>query len=466
VRDDQGRLSLAVRDTDSTLLSGTALPASFITSEMDRSRSRRQILVLDCCHSGAFAQGAKGDAGLSVGTASAFEGNGFGRVVLTATDATQYAWEGDRVIGDAQNSVFTRYLVEGLRTGEADRSGNGAITVDELYDYVYEQVLKATPKQVPGKWSYRQQGDLVLARSRRPMRPADLPGELQQAIASPFSSVRGAAVQELARLLQSSSPGMALAARMALRKLSEDDSRKVASDAAQALAGAPPEPAPAPAAEVRPTATPIVVPVAVPGDAPPIESAAGVDLSALDGLTRAGAGSRSIETGNLAASMSYTPPTTASGPAATGISRTTTAISAGSIPVIAPRSNRPLLLTLLGGGGIVLGMVLCCAAVFAVNTLLPSTSTPRATTAVAAATNALAVVATATARPTAATLSTPVSIAAATSTPRVAPSPTAPPVADVAPDFTLLDGLGNSVRLSTVARQHRSVAVVFYHGYT
>ncbi len=132
VLDDQGHLYLAVKDTERDLLSGTAIPANFITGEMDRSRSRRQVLVLDCCHSGAFARGSKGAVGASVGTASAFEGTGYGRVVLTATDATQYAWEGDQVIGRADNSVFTHYMIQGLQTGEADQDRDGRITLDEL----------------------------------------------------------------------------------------------------------------------------------------------------------------------------------------------------------------------------------------------------------------------------------------------------------------------------------------------
>ena len=165
VLDDQGRLHLAVKDTERALLRATAIPAAFITEEMNNSRSRRQVLILDCCHSGAFARGSKGATGASVGTATAFEGTGFGRLVLTATDATQYAWEGDQVIGEAENSVFTHYLIQGLKTGQADSDGDGRITVDELYDYVYDQVVQRTPKQTPGKWSYREQGEIVLARA-------------------------------------------------------------------------------------------------------------------------------------------------------------------------------------------------------------------------------------------------------------------------------------------------------------
>ena len=124
---------------------------------MDRSLSKRQALILDCCHSGAFAQGAKAAASQVVGTGPAFEGTGYGHVVLTATDSTQYAWEGDRIIGESDKSVFTHYILQGLRTGEADLDNDGKITVDELYEYVYEKVVRDTPKQTPGKWSYKQQ---------------------------------------------------------------------------------------------------------------------------------------------------------------------------------------------------------------------------------------------------------------------------------------------------------------------
>lgn len=165
VRDEQGLLYLAVNNTRANRLRATAIPSEFITGEMDRSRSRRQVLILDCCHSGAFAQGSKAMTGESAGTGPAFEGIGYGRVVLTATDATQYAWEGDKVIGQADRSVFTHYLIEGLRTGKADTDQDGKITLDEIYDYVYDQVVNVTPQQTPGKWSYKQQGEIVVAQN-------------------------------------------------------------------------------------------------------------------------------------------------------------------------------------------------------------------------------------------------------------------------------------------------------------
>ncbi|MFN2197260.1 MAG: caspase, EACC1-associated type [Anaerolineales bacterium] len=165
VLDDRGDLYLAVKDTDSKFLRATAISSAFIREEMDNSRAQSQVLILDCCHSGAFARGVKGSPGLTVGTSLAFESKGSGRVIMTASDSTQYAWEGDQIIGDAENSLFTYYLVQGLKSGQADLDHDGRITADELYDYVYEQVVEQTPKQTPGKWAFKERGEIVLARN-------------------------------------------------------------------------------------------------------------------------------------------------------------------------------------------------------------------------------------------------------------------------------------------------------------
>src|SRR5574339_878914 len=120
VLDDRGRLYLALKDTLVSLLKATSIPSSFIADEMDGCRSKRQILVLDCCHSGAFARGTKGEQ--KAITETTFEGSGFGRVVLTASDSTQYALEGDQVLKLTELSLFTHFLLDGLQTGQIGRA--------------------------------------------------------------------------------------------------------------------------------------------------------------------------------------------------------------------------------------------------------------------------------------------------------------------------------------------------------
>jgi hypothetical protein len=242
VRDENGALYLAVKNTNRGRLRSTAIKADFIREAMDHSRSKRQLLILDCCNSGAFAQGTKAAIGGSMGTAAAFQGTGYGRIVLTASDATQFAWEGDKVIGETDNSLFTHFLVTGLE-GEADLDGDGRITVDELYDYAYEQIVTRTPRQTPGKWSYSQQGEIVLRESKvvETIRPTRLPADLLAAAESTLPYVREGAVRQLEHLLKGRNIGLAQAARALLEKMAtEDDSRYIASAARQALQSVPP----------------------------------------------------------------------------------------------------------------------------------------------------------------------------------------------------------------------------------
>src|SRR6185436_9553228 len=223
VRDELGSLYLAVSNTIRSRLRSTAIKSDYIREVMDQSRSKRQVLILDCCNSGAFAHGTKAATGVSIGTASAFEG-GYGRIILTASDSTQFAWEGDRVIGETDNSLFTHFLVKGLE-GEADLDSDGRITVDELYDYAYEKVRLATPKQTPSKFSSKQQGEIVLRQNMRieDSKPVSLRAELIEEIEDTRPYVREAAVQKLEKILKGRNIGLARSAQDALEKIAIDD---------------------------------------------------------------------------------------------------------------------------------------------------------------------------------------------------------------------------------------------------
>jgi uncharacterized caspase-like protein len=128
VKDRDGHLYLAFKDTDPDDLEGTAIPDSFVASQMDRSRTDSQLLILDCCYSGAFGRDARSGLGTPVGIREVYSSvlddvRSTGRMILTATDAIQFAWEGDEVWGtatiwgSATNSIFTHALIQGLRGG-------------------------------------------------------------------------------------------------------------------------------------------------------------------------------------------------------------------------------------------------------------------------------------------------------------------------------------------------------------
>ena len=188
--------------------------------------------MLDCCHSGAFPQGAaKGTRTVDVG--GRFDGQG--RVTLSASTELEYAYEGDQLVGTgAAGSLFTRMAVEGLRTGEADVDNDGQVTIDELYDYVYDRVRDETRYQTP-ELTGKVRGDLLIATSPRVVVPK-LPGDLRRELEDPIKSRRLGAVYELVRLLKGDDAGMRRAAEQQLRSMStEDDSDSVKSAAASAL---------------------------------------------------------------------------------------------------------------------------------------------------------------------------------------------------------------------------------------
>ncbi len=244
VKDQDGELYFAAANTVLRALGATAVAAEFVNRRMSRSRSRRVVLLLDCCYAGAFERGMTARAGAGVGIEAQFGGRG--RAVITASSAMEYAFEGGELADtqELQPSVFTSALVAGLATGEADRDQDGMVALDELYDYVYDKVRAATPNQTPSKWTFGVQGDLYIARRASPVTtPAPLPPQLQEAIGSPFAAIRAATVQELVRLLHGRHAGLALGARLALQQLTDDDSRTVAAAATEALnTQAPPIP--------------------------------------------------------------------------------------------------------------------------------------------------------------------------------------------------------------------------------
>jgi DNA-binding beta-propeller fold protein YncE len=228
LKDIDGRLYFAMTNTRRDSLLFTALSAEDVERAMASCASRKKVLILDCCYSGAYPAGQLAKADDQVHTFERFEGSG--RTVLTASDATQFAWEGDRPQGDAAQSVFTRCLVEGLRTGSADIDGDGNITLDELYDHAHDCVVNSTPHQEPNRLD-RVEGRIVIARNVNWTMPTYLSNEIN----SPLPSSRRTAVELLVNLHRRGNEYVRSRAIDELRRLSEDDSKTVSEAAAEEL---------------------------------------------------------------------------------------------------------------------------------------------------------------------------------------------------------------------------------------
>ncbi|WP_016949587.1 caspase domain-containing protein [Anabaena sp. PCC 7108] len=142
ITNDDNHLYLATRNTSKEDFEATAVDANFIQTQSNYCYSKRQVLILDACYSGAFANGwHKKSVGVDIKKQLGAEG----RVVLTSSSATQtsFAQEG------ATLSLYTQYLVEGIETGAADTDNDGNIHVQELHAYAKTKVQAVKPNMTP-----------------------------------------------------------------------------------------------------------------------------------------------------------------------------------------------------------------------------------------------------------------------------------------------------------------------------
>ncbi|MGH3885951.1 MAG: caspase, EACC1-associated type [Pseudonocardiaceae bacterium] len=234
LKDDEGRLYLAMTNTTRDDLLFTALSAQQVDDAMESCLSRQKILVLDCCYSGAFPAGRISKADAEVHTLEKFQGKG--RVVLTASDATQYSFEGNHITGQGTRSVFTRFLVEGLTTGKGDLDEDGDISLDELYSYVYDRVIEEMPQQRPKKQE-NVEGRIVIARNIH----WSLPVYVRSAIESPFARDRLVVLEGLVHLYRVGNDLVRAEVINQARRLIHDDSKVVSAAAIKLITALNPD---------------------------------------------------------------------------------------------------------------------------------------------------------------------------------------------------------------------------------
>ena len=250
LKDEFGELYLAGTNSVPARLSTSAVPAQFLNREMARSRAGAVVLFLDCCFGGAFGRGMVPRSGRAVDLRDSFPLHGLdqgrGRVIISASSATEYAFEGDRLAAAGQPvpSVFTAALVHGLASGEADTGHDGLVDLHELYDFVYDRVRGATRhQQTPSRSEINLQGRLIVAATPVATRiePGELPAGLADRAARGDVPAKLSVAGELRRVLLDDDVPRAAAAMNVLRTLARDDSTAVREVATAALAEALPK---------------------------------------------------------------------------------------------------------------------------------------------------------------------------------------------------------------------------------
>lgn len=202
VRDNNGRLYLAVRKTQIKRLNATALPAQFILDEMSKSASRRKVLILDCCHAGAVfedgtlrARSAAYDAGL---VRDSFLPVGTGTYILAASQSGQSAFEEIDPETKTAKSIYTGLIVDAISTGNAAPDSKD-ITVSDIHDYIREHRNRDGVETTPELTVFNQSDTLVLCSNPNVRKPLDQ--RLLDQLVSQNLTERNFAIDQLIKVL-------------------------------------------------------------------------------------------------------------------------------------------------------------------------------------------------------------------------------------------------------------------------
>ncbi len=108
-----------------------------LRAAIDRLPADVRVVILDSCASGVLTRlkGGTPKPPFLVDTSRRMEGHAF----LTSSSEDEAAQESDRIGG----SFFTNALVSGLR-GAADASGDGRVTLNEAYQFAFDETLART----------------------------------------------------------------------------------------------------------------------------------------------------------------------------------------------------------------------------------------------------------------------------------------------------------------------------------
>jgi hypothetical protein len=144
-------------------LGSTQVPMDALKARLSQSPADIRLAVFDACRSGLLTRtkGARLAPTFDVQTDAARDARGM--VILTSSASDEDSQESDTLRG----SYFSHHLASAL-LGDADRSGDGRITLSEAYAYAYQRTVADTSESAAGaqhptfSYDLAGNGDLVL----------------------------------------------------------------------------------------------------------------------------------------------------------------------------------------------------------------------------------------------------------------------------------------------------------------
>mgnify|MGYP001313612791 CR=1 FL=1 len=157
--DFENELCLCFKNTSLESKLTTSLNFSLINKCRRQSPCQSVVIILDCCYS--FAAGIRGD---SLAEALS-EFSGSGTVILSSTgSAGSPLAKEDK---DLKHGIFTYYLLDGLKSGDADEDSDGVISIEELYNYAQKNtVSRSCRSQIPKKGG-EFEGKIIIGQNPR-----------------------------------------------------------------------------------------------------------------------------------------------------------------------------------------------------------------------------------------------------------------------------------------------------------
>ncbi len=141
--------------------------------------AERVLVVSDACYAGGFSEMKSKSMAPSVDLFLQEFRNSSGRVIITSSKDEQISWE----IPQLKNSVFTHYLLEGLR-GKADKHHDGVITLNEAYEYAYSRTKDQTGGRQQPQIEGKMVGAFPLSFVGLPLAPSELKKKIMEAASS------------------------------------------------------------------------------------------------------------------------------------------------------------------------------------------------------------------------------------------------------------------------------------------
>ena len=130
-------------DEEGLMLSEEKVTYDILKKSIMELGSDVKVAILDSCSSGAMIRDKGGKMGASflIDASNDMKGYAF----ITSSSEDEVSQESDVI----KSSFFTHYLVTGLR-GAADVTGDGRVSLNEAYQYAYNETLGRTQKTMGG----------------------------------------------------------------------------------------------------------------------------------------------------------------------------------------------------------------------------------------------------------------------------------------------------------------------------